>query len=131
MDTTVLTDPTNRELAAAFGVTVDVASTVYDLAVVGAGPAGLAAAVYGASEGLSTLVLEGEAFGGQAGTSSMIRNYLGFPRGITGRQLGRRPSSRRRRSAPPSTWPGPPPVFDPGRRTGSRWMTAPWSPPAP
>ena len=90
MDTTVLADPTNRELAATFGVAVDVTSSVFDLAVVGAGPAGLAAAVLGASEGLSTLVLEGEAFGGQAGTSSMIRNYLGFPRGITGRQLGRR-----------------------------------------
>ena len=90
MGTTTLADPSNRELAAAFGVTVDVASTVFDLAIVGAGPAGLGAAVYGASEGLHTLVLEAEAFGGQAGTSSMIRNYLGFPRGITGRQLGRR-----------------------------------------
>ena len=90
MGTTLLTDPTNRELAVAFGVTVDVASTVFDLAVVGAGPAGLAAAVYGASEGLSTVVFEAQAFGGQAGTSSMIRNYLGFSRGITGRQLGRR-----------------------------------------
>ena len=90
MGSTVLSDPTNRELAMAFGTAVDVASTVFDLAVVGAGPAGLGAAVYAASEGLSTLVLEGEAFGGQAGTSSMIRNYLGFPRGITGRQLGRR-----------------------------------------
>jgi thioredoxin reductase (NADPH) len=90
MGSTVLSDPTNRELAAAFGASVDVGSTAFDLAVVGAGPAGLGAAVYGASEGLSTLVLEGEAFGGQAGTSSMIRNYLGFPRGITGRQLGRR-----------------------------------------
>ena len=90
MGTSVLTDPTNRQLAEAFGVAVDVAPTVFDVAVVGAGPAGLGAAVYAASEGLSTLVLEGEAFGGQAGTSSMIRNYLGFPRGITGRQLGRR-----------------------------------------
>jgi thioredoxin reductase (NADPH) len=90
MGSTVLSGPTNRELAMAFGASVDVGSTGFDLAVVGAGPAGLGAAVYGASEGLSTLVLEGEAFGGQAGTSSMIRNYLGFPRGITGRQLGRR-----------------------------------------
>ncbi|HEX6658940.1 MAG TPA: FAD-dependent oxidoreductase, partial [Ilumatobacter sp.] len=90
MGTTLLTDPTNRQLAAAFGATVDVGSTVFDLAVVGAGPAGLGAAVYAASEGLSTVVFEGEAFGGQAGTSSMIRNYLGFPRGVTGRQLGRR-----------------------------------------
>jgi thioredoxin reductase (NADPH) len=63
---------------------------VCDLAVVGAGPAGLAAAVYGASEGLSTVVLEAEAIGGQAGTSSMIRNYLGFPRGISGMRLAQR-----------------------------------------
>ncbi len=90
MGTKVLADPTNRDLAIAFGASVDVGSTVFDLAVVGSGPAGLGAAVYAASEGLRTLVLEREAFGGQAGTSSMIRNYLGFPRGITGRQLGRR-----------------------------------------
>ncbi|WP_331456413.1 NAD(P)/FAD-dependent oxidoreductase [Luteipulveratus halotolerans] len=63
---------------------------VADLAVIGAGPAGLAAAVYGASEGLSTVVLESEAIGGQAGTSSMIRNYLGFPRGISGMRLAQR-----------------------------------------
>ncbi len=63
---------------------------VVDLAIVGAGPAGLAAAVYGASEGLSTVVLEAEAVGGQAGTSSMIRNYLGFPRGISGMRLAQR-----------------------------------------
>ncbi len=86
----VLSDPTDREIASAFGVVVDVDGVVFDVAVVGAGPAGLGAAVYAASEGLSTLVVEAEAFGGQAGTSSMIRNYLGFPRGITGRQLGRR-----------------------------------------
>ncbi|MFB9313636.1 FAD-dependent oxidoreductase [Nocardioides plantarum] len=64
--------------------------TVVDLAIVGAGPAGLAAAVYGGSEGLSTVVLEAEAIGGQAGTSSMIRNYLGFPRGISGMRLAQR-----------------------------------------
>jgi thioredoxin reductase (NADPH) len=87
MESTILSDPSNRELAVAFGVSVDVSSTRFDLAVVGAGPAGLGAAVYGASEGLSTLVVEAEAFGGQAGTSSMIRNYLGFPRGTRGRDL--------------------------------------------
>jgi thioredoxin reductase (NADPH) len=63
---------------------------VADLCIVGAGPAGLAAAVYGASEGLSTVVVEAEAIGGQAGTSSMIRNYLGFPRGISGMRLAQR-----------------------------------------
>ncbi|QGN56770.1 FAD-dependent oxidoreductase [Nostocoides sp. HKS02] len=63
---------------------------VADLVVIGSGPAGLAAAVYGASEGLSTIVIESEAVGGQAGTSSMIRNYLGFPRGISGMRLAQR-----------------------------------------
>jgi len=63
---------------------------VADLVVVGAGPAGLAAAVYGASEGLSTIVIESDAVGGQAGTSSMIRNYLGFPRGVSGMRLAQR-----------------------------------------
>ena len=62
--------------------------------MVGAGPAGLAAAVYAASEGLRTLVLEPEALGGQAGTSSLIRNYLGFPRGISGGELARGPSEQ-------------------------------------
>lgn len=68
---------------------LDVSGTV-DVAIVGAGPAGLAASVYAASEGLSTVVLEAEAIGGQAGTSSMIRNYLGFPRGISGMRLAQR-----------------------------------------
>jgi thioredoxin reductase (NADPH) len=90
MGQVVLSNPTAREVAKAFGAVVDVDDVVFDLAVVGAGPAGLGAAVYGASEGLSTLIIEAEAFGGQAGTSSMIRNYLGFPNGITGRQLARR-----------------------------------------
>ncbi len=81
-----------RELAATiYGAPdqIDV-DKVVDLAVVGAGPAGLAAAVYGSSEGLSTVVLETAAVGGQAGTSSMIRNYLGFPRGISGMRLAQR-----------------------------------------
>jgi thioredoxin reductase (NADPH) len=81
-----------RELAAAFYGRPDEIpeDTVYDLCIVGAGPSGLAAAVYGASEGLTTVVLESEAIGGQAGTSSMIRNYLGFPRGISGMRLAQR-----------------------------------------
>ena len=86
-DGRVLVDPTNAEIAAALGVRTRPDPGVYDVAIVGAGPAGLAAAVYGASEGLRTVVVEPEALGGQAGTSSMIRNYLGFPRGISGGDL--------------------------------------------
>jgi thioredoxin reductase (NADPH) len=74
-----------------YGTPADIdVDTVVDLAIVGGGPAGLAAAVYAASEGLNTVVLEAEAIGGQAGTSSMIRNYLGFPRGISGMRLAQR-----------------------------------------
>jgi thioredoxin reductase (NADPH) len=81
-----------REVAAEiYGRPEDVdVDTVVDLCIVGAGPAGLAAAVYGSSEGLNTVVVEVEAIGGQAGTSSMIRNYLGFPRGISGMRLAQR-----------------------------------------
>ena len=86
----VLADPANAQVAEALGVSIRPAETTYDVVVVGAGPAGLAAAVYGASEGLRTALLEREAFGGQAGTSSLIRNYLGFPRGISGAELAGR-----------------------------------------
>jgi thioredoxin reductase (NADPH) len=86
----VLVDPTNTEIAEALGQKVRPAGQVYDVVIVGAGPAGLAAAVYGASEGLSTALLEREAFGGQAGTSSRIRNYLGFPNGVSGVELAQR-----------------------------------------
>jgi thioredoxin reductase (NADPH) len=86
-DGSVLHDPTLVDVANALGVHTRPSSKVYDLAILGAGPAGLAAAVYGASEGLSTLVIESRAIGGQAGTSSMIRNYLGFPRGVSGGEL--------------------------------------------
>lgn len=81
-----------RDVAALiYGTPGDIeVDTVADLVVLGAGPAGLAAAVYGSSEGLSTVVIESEAIGGQAGTSSMIRNYLGFPRGISGMRLAQR-----------------------------------------
>ncbi|MFF1501461.1 FAD-dependent oxidoreductase [Streptomyces sp. NPDC058316] len=86
-----LENPTNRELAQHLGLAEALDPTaVYDLAVVGAGPAGLAAAVYAASEGLHTVVLEAEAPGGQAGTSSMIENYLGFPIGVSGQALAGR-----------------------------------------
>ena len=88
----VLSNPSLAQMAARmYGSVADLdPGFVADLVVVGAGPAGLAAAVYGASEGLATVVLESEAIGGQAGTSSMIRNYLGFPRGISGMRLAQR-----------------------------------------
>jgi thioredoxin reductase (NADPH) len=82
-----LVDPADAEVARVLGARTEPASDLYDLAVIGAGPSGLAAAVYGASEGLRTLVIERRALGGQAGSSSMIRNYLGFPRGIGGTEL--------------------------------------------
>jgi thioredoxin reductase (NADPH) len=85
----VLVDPPNDQIAAAFGL-ASLPTTTVDVAIVGAGPAGLSAAVYAASEGLSTLLLEREAIGGQAGSSSLIRNYLGFPRGISGANLATR-----------------------------------------
>ena len=87
---TVLQDPEDADVGALHGVATSPSSDRYDLLVVGAGPAGLAAAVYSASEGLRTLVVEPEAIGGQAGTSSMIRNYLGFPRGLSGGELAHR-----------------------------------------
>ena len=83
----LLRNPSNRELADRIGIRRPVEQTLYDLIVVGAGPAGLAAAVYGASEGLRTLVLDSTAPGGQAGSSMRIENYLGFPTGITGSEL--------------------------------------------
>lgn len=89
--TTVLRNPTNQEIAEClnFNEAID-ATHVRDLVIVGAGPAGLAAAVYGASEGLDVLVIESNAPGGQAGSSSRIENYLGFPTGISGRELAGR-----------------------------------------
>jgi len=88
----VLRDPSDAELAEAWGLHTSLPSdsTEFDVLVVGAGPAGLASAVYASSEGLRTLVVEAEAIGGQAGTSSLIRNYLGFSRGISGAELAQR-----------------------------------------
>jgi thioredoxin reductase (NADPH) len=86
-DGAVLTDPTNEEVAVALGVRHSAEEGTFDLVVVGAGPAGLSAAVYGASEGLRTIVVDRETIGGQAGTSSLIRNYLGFPLGVGGAEL--------------------------------------------
>jgi thioredoxin reductase (NADPH) len=87
----VLVDPSNVELASGYGVPTALGDERdFDVAVVGAGPAGLSAAVYASSEGLRTLVAEREAIGGQAGSSSLIRNYLGFSRGVTGAELAQR-----------------------------------------
>jgi thioredoxin reductase (NADPH) len=83
----VLHEPSPMDVAEALGVQTRPSSVAYDLAILGAGPAGLSAAVYAASEGLRTVVIEPRAIGGQAGTSSMIRNYLGFPGGVSGSDL--------------------------------------------
>lgn len=89
-DGTQLVQPTNTQIAEKIGLRVHPEGTSYDLVIIGAGPAGLAAAVYGASEGLRTVMIERHAPGGQAGLSSMIENYLGFPAGLSGADLTRR-----------------------------------------
>ena len=86
----VLEDPSDTDIARASGTAVDTGGDQYDLVIVGCGPSGLSAAVYGASEGLRTLVVDSGALGGQATASSSIRNYLGFPRGVSGGELARR-----------------------------------------
>lgn len=83
----ILKNPDNEKLAYCLGIKKPLEKKLYDLAVIGAGPGGLAAAVYGASEGLDTVILEKEALGGQAGCSSKIENYMGFPTGLSGREL--------------------------------------------
>ena len=112
-DGTMLERPTILELAERLGVSAAPASDHYDLAIVGGGPAGLAAAVYGASEGLKTVMVEKDAPGGQAGTSSRIENYLGFPAG-----------AERLRPRAPRDRPGAPPrgraAVDPGRDRAAR-----------
>ena len=96
-DGTVLERPTILELAGRLGIAGQPTQEHYDLVIVGGGPAGLAAAVYGASEGLRTIMLEREAPGGQAGQSSRIENYLGFPMGLSGSDLARRATDQARR----------------------------------
>lgn len=96
-DGTVLERPTILELAERIGVAMQPLADHYDLVIVGGGPAGLAAAVYGASEGLRTVMVEREAPGGQAGQSSRIENYLGFPAGLSGSDLARRATDQARR----------------------------------
>ena len=86
-DGQVLCDPTDREIADAAGSSIEPKADDFDVVIVGAGPAGLSAAVYGASEGLDTLIVDEGGIGGQATSSSLIRNYLGFPRGVSGRRL--------------------------------------------
>ena len=82
--------PSTLDLASALGLRTSAEQPLYDLCIVGGGPAGLAAAVYGASEGLQTVVVEREAPGGQAGQSAAIENYLGFPKGLSGADLAHR-----------------------------------------
>lgn len=89
-DGSALRNPDTRQVAQSLGLTSAAAHDLYDLIIIGAGPAGLAAAVYGASEGARTLLLDAQGPGGQAGTSSKIENYLGFPSGVSGSELARR-----------------------------------------
>jgi thioredoxin reductase (NADPH) len=96
-DGSYLIQPSIRTLAEKVGFQTRAAKPFYDFAIIGAGPAGLAAAVYGASEGLRTVIIEREAPGGQAGTSSRIENYLGFPNGLSGADLARRAVAQARR----------------------------------
>jgi thioredoxin reductase (NADPH) len=96
-DGRTLRDPSTRDIAEGVGLQMTAALPFYDVVIVGGGPAGLAAAVYGASEGLKTLLVEREAPGGQAGTTSRIENYLGFPAGLTGGDLARRALAQARR----------------------------------
>ena len=96
-DGTSLANPSTGQLAEKLGLRVRPEMAFYDLVIVGGGPAGLAAAVYGASEGLSTVLIEMEAPGGQAGMSSRIENYLGFPSGLSGGDLARRAVAQARR----------------------------------
>jgi thioredoxin reductase (NADPH) len=90
LDERVLVDPSNAELASAYGVSTRLERHDFDVIVLGAGPAGLSASVYASSEGLETLTIEAESIGGQAGSSSLIRNYLGFSRGVSGAELAQR-----------------------------------------
>ncbi len=96
-DGSSLTAPTTQQVATKIGLKMRAERPFYDLAIVGGGPAGLAAAVYGASEGLRTVMIENEAPGGQAGTSSRIENYLGFPVGLSGEDLSRRAVAQAKR----------------------------------
>jgi thioredoxin reductase (NADPH) len=103
MDGETVVRPQLRRAAELLGLQTEPAAADYDTVIVGGGPAGLAAAVYGASEGLRTIAIEREAPGGQAGTSSRIENYLGFPAGVSGDELASRALGRRDGSGPRSS----------------------------
>ncbi|MBC3784976.1 FAD-dependent oxidoreductase [Spirosoma utsteinense] len=96
-DGTVLVQPSIQEIGAQMGLSPTASAELYDLAIIGAGPAGLAAAVYGGSEGLKTILIDKRAPGGQAGTSSRIENYLGFPAGLSGAELTKRAITQAKR----------------------------------
>lgn len=96
-DGTRLISPNTTELAQALGMRTEASAPYYDLIIIGGGPAGLGAAVYGGSEGLKTLLIDKSATGGQAGTSSRIENYLGFPKGLSGAELARRATAQAER----------------------------------
>jgi len=96
-DGQVLVNPSNSDLAQAIGMQTEASEPLYDLIIIGAGPGGLGAAVYGGSEGLKTLMIDKAATGGQAGTSSRIENYLGFPKGLSGADLARRATAQAKR----------------------------------
>jgi thioredoxin reductase (NADPH) len=120
----VLRNPTNQQLADCLGFNETVDETqVRDVVIIGAGPSGLAAAVYGASEGLDAVMLETSSPGGQAGSSSRIENYLGFPSGISGQELAARHITRRRSSARRYLLPRPHDSPATANRMSSKWRT--------
>jgi len=130
-DGTRLECPTVRQITAQLGWFHTPLRAEYDLAIYGAGPAGLSAAVYGASEGLKTVLIERYTLGGQAGSSSRIENYLGFPRGISGAELAER-ARRCSASAPRSCWGARACApTAPRTRWAPSWKMAPRSLPAP
>ena len=115
-DDKALASPTARELATKMGMGAEAKAELYDVVIIGSGPAGMAAAVYGGSEGLKTLMIERKVPGGQAGTSSRIENYLGFPKGLSGAELTRRAMAQATRFGVE--------FLDPGRSDGSRQLKA-------
>ena len=134
-DGSFLGNPSTGEVAQKLGLKTKAEFPFYDLVVVGAGPAGLAAAVYGAADGLHTLLLEREAPGGQAGRSSRIENYLGFPMGLSGNDLARRAVAQARRFGVEILTPqevcgvrveGPMCVIGPPKVLPQVWAKAPW-----